>query len=216
MWPIIFNTLTCLILPMTLFWLSQKFVDYCHQKWGLDTIDENNNADPSTTIVMVDQSIIMTKSINQYLNRHRSLLNMITTVTSLILDTIILCIMWEAVVGEFKYLLVLITSISIRQVSQLMVQIKSCPSLLWIDPGFPSLFVNYNIRTDYYFSGHTVCATVGYLFLSDCGFGYLGMIILAIEVIFISVTHAHYYPDILTGFLTPFALLSMFERVGLI
>jgi hypothetical protein len=156
---------------------------------------------------LIDRTLIITYRINRLLMQYPKILTLLTIVTSYLLDFIILVIMIEAcITTESKEIIILWISIIIRQISQLVIQIDPVPTLLWKDPGLPSLFVNYQVKSDFYFSGHTTCSVIAWLFLQRYQYYISSWLLLILEISFISITHSHYYTDILTGIMTPLAI----------
>jgi len=52
----------------------------------------------------------------------------------------------------------LVLLLALRQVMQALCALPPPPNLIWRYPGFPSLFVTYNVGNDFFFSGHTAIA----------------------------------------------------------
>jgi hypothetical protein len=159
---------------------------------------------------MTDRSLILTQGINNFLREHPSILRFVTFVTSIFLDFVVLSMMIDSIFDDTsKEFLILWFSIVIRQISLTIVRIKPVPTLLWKNPGFPSIFVKYDIQSDFYFSGHTVCSVIGWLFLQRHDFIITSWLFLISEILFVATTHSHYYADILTGITTPLAIAYM-------
>jgi len=195
-----------ILFPIFIFRKSQIMIGDYHKKHTIK-FNNNDNSNNIGTTELIDRTLILTSGVNNFFKYHTKLLTLFTITSSLFLDLTIIFIMIDAVNnGQSREISILWSSIILRQLSQLIVQIKPVNSLLWKYPGIPSIFVNYNVTTDFYFSGHTVCAVVGYLFLHRLKYFLIGWLFLIFEISFISITHSHYYPDIFTGITTPLAI----------
>jgi hypothetical protein len=187
------------LLPLLLFRKSQDFIEKIHS--GLN--DNNVVISPRLT----DNMLLITRPINFYLKRHPRIVQIFTILSSFCLDFVITWLLIDSVnKSTFDEVILLWLSIIIRQLSQLVVQLEKVPTLLWQDPGVPSILVKYEVSTDFYFSGHTVCSVVGLLFLQKQGYALLGWAFFLLEISFITVTHSHYFPDILTGITVPLSI----------
>jgi membrane-associated phospholipid phosphatase len=73
---------------------------------------------------------------------------------------------------------------------------------IWHYPGFPSLFVTYNVANDYFFSGHTGIAVFGAIELARFRRTWLtalAAIVVVFEIAAVLVLRAHYTMDVFTG-----------------
>lgn len=74
--------------------------------------------------------------------------------------------------------------------------------MIWHDPGFPTLFVTYDVKNDFFFSGHTGIAVLGAIELFRIG-GYkwlmMGILFAIFETSTVLILQAHYTMDVLTA-----------------
>ena len=75
--------------------------------------------------------------------------------------------------------------------------------MIWHYPGFPSLFVTYNVANDYFFSGHTGIAVLGAIELARLRRDWLTALAAiawsSFEIATVIVLRAHYTMDVFTG-----------------
>jgi len=96
----------------------------------------------------------------------------------------------------------LLLLLGLRQVMQALCALPAPPSLLWHYPGFPSLFVTYNVANDYFFSGHTGIAVLGAVELSKLRKPWLtalAVTVVMFEAATVLILRAHYTMDVFTG-----------------
>lgn len=77
------------------------------------------------------------------------------------------------------------------------------PNYIFESPGFPSFFVNYMKSNDLYYSGHSGGLTlVLFFFIYEKKYkrALLSFFILCFTIIFLLITNAHYFNDIIIGF----------------
>jgi hypothetical protein len=83
-------------------------------------------------------------------------------VSSAVIDAIGLFLLGSWIFGgSVRPFLGLLLLLGLRQMMQALCALPAPPDLLWHYPGFPSLFVTYNVSNDYFFSGHTGIAVLG-------------------------------------------------------
>jgi membrane-associated phospholipid phosphatase len=91
------------------------------------------------------------------------------------------------------------------------------PNMIWHYPGFPSLFVTYNVGNDYFFSGHTAIGVFGALELARQRRQWLTGLALAVvlfEIATVLILRAHYTMDVFTGAVAALWIGSLCDRVG--
>ena len=88
--------------------------------------------------------------------------------------------------------------------------------MIWRKPGFPGLFVTYNVANDFFFSGHTAVATLGAIELAHVAppwMGVLGAVIAVGEGLTVLVLRAHYTMDVLTAAVAGFVAADLAAAV---
>jgi membrane-associated phospholipid phosphatase len=89
--------------------------------------------------------------------------------------------------------------------------------MIWRNPGFPSLFVTYNVGNDFFFSGHTAIAVFGAIELSRMRRRWLtalGFAVVIFEVATVLTLRAHYTMDVFTGAVTALWVSALCDSVG--
>jgi hypothetical protein len=95
--------------------------------------------------------------------------------------------------------------LAIRQLIQALTKLPAPAGMIWHNPGFPTLFVTYRVRSDFFFSGHTAIAVLGAMELARFGKRWLtSLAALAVlfEIATLIVLRAHYTMDIFAGLIT--------------
>jgi hypothetical protein len=93
----------------------------------------------------------------------------------------------------------------IRQPMQMLVTFPIPETIIWHDPGFPTLMTTYEISHDFYFSGHTGISMVGMFELIRYGKRWLtalAILVVVFEIFSALVTYAHYTADVYTAVIT--------------
>lgn len=90
----------------------------------------------------------------------------------------------------------------LRQLSQAAVALPPPPGIIWRDPGFPSLFVTYDVGNDFFFSGHTALAVYGAMQLAALHVPLLtaaGIVVAALQIVAVIALRAHWTIDVVAG-----------------
>jgi len=94
--------------------------------------------------------------LNLYFWQRASAANVLLIVSSGLIDILGLFLVAEWIfLGRSRAFLGLVLLLGLRQVMQALCALPAPPNMIWHYPGFPSLFVTYNVGNDYFFSGHT-------------------------------------------------------------
>jgi PAP2 superfamily C-terminal len=145
----------------------------------------------------------LTSGLNAYLQHAPGVTNALLIVSSAMIDAIGLFLLGSWVLGgSVRPFLGLLLLLGLRQVMQALCAFPAPPNLLWHYPGFPSLFVTYNVANDYFFSGHTGIAVLGAVELSKLRKPWLttlGVTVVMFEVFTVLILRAHYTMDVFTG-----------------
>jgi membrane-associated phospholipid phosphatase len=157
-----------------------------------------------------DHLHVLTASTNAWLNAHPKAANGLLIVTSLLIDAMTLFVLARALFGDsFLPFWGLFGLFALRQLSQATVALPPPPGIIWRHPGFPSLFVTYEVGNDLFFSGHTALAIYGAVQLAALGIPALtvaAIIVAVLEMAAVIALGAHWTMDVLTGLLA--ALLA--------
>jgi hypothetical protein len=146
---------------------------------------------------------MLTAGLNAYLQHAPGTTNALLIVSSAVIDAIGLFLLGSWIFGgSVRPFLELLLLLGLRQVMQALCALPAPPNLLWHYPGFPSLFVTYNVANDYFFSGHTGIAVLGAIELSTFGKRWLtalAIVMVAFEAATVLILRAHYSMDVFTG-----------------
>jgi hypothetical protein len=156
--------------------------------------------------------------LTEWLAHHDHAANLLLVVTSAVIDLLGCYLLFSGVMGStVRPLLGLLLLFALRQVCQALIALPPPPTMLWRDPGVPSLFVTYQTGNDFFFSGHTAIAVYAALELSRYQLRWLkvtAVSIAAIEALTVLVLRAHYSMDVLTAMLAAICASSIAARLG--
>jgi membrane-associated phospholipid phosphatase len=144
--------------------------------------------------------------LNLYFGQHASAANVLLIVSSGLIDILGLFLVAEWIfLGRSRAFLGLVLLLGLRQVMQALCALPAPPNMIWRYPGFPSLFVTYNVGNDYFFSGHTAIAVFGAMELARLRRGWLTVLAFAVvlfEIAAVLILRAHYTMDVFAGAVT--------------
>ncbi len=156
--------------------------------------------------------------VNLYFGQHATAANVLLIITSALIDLFGLFLIAEWVfVGRSRGFLGLVLLLALRQVMQALCALPVPPNMIWRYPGFPSLFVTYNVGNDFFFSGHTAIAVFGAIELSRLGRRWLtvlGFAVVIFEVATVLILRAHYTMDVFTGAVTALWVAALCDSVA--
>jgi len=156
--------------------------------------------------------------VNLYFGQHATAANVLLIITSALIDLFGLFLIAEWVfVGRSRGFLGLVLLLALRQVMQALCALPPPPNMIWRYPGFPSLFVTYNVGNDFFFSGHTAIAVFGAIELSRLGRRWLtvlGFAVVIFEVATVLILRAHYTMDVFTGAVTALWVAALCDSVA--
>jgi hypothetical protein len=145
----------------------------------------------------------LTAGLNAYLQHSPSAANALLIVSSALIDALGLFLLARWIfAGTVRPFLGLVLLLGLRQVMQALCALPTPPDMIWRYPGFPSLFVTYNVANDYFFSGHTGIAVFGAIELARFRRNWLTALAIAVvvfETVTVLVLRAHYTMDVFTG-----------------
>lgn len=156
--------------------------------------------------------------VNLYFGQHATAANVLLIVSSALIDLLGLFLIAEWVfVGRSRGFLGLVLLLALRQVMQALCALPPPPNMIWRYPGFPSLFVTYNVGNDFFFSGHTAIAVFGALELARLRRRWLtvmGFAVVIFEVATVLILRAHYTMDVFTGGVTALWVAALCDSVA--
>lgn len=148
-----------------------------------------------------------TAPLNSYVQSYHWLGDTLIIIYSLTGDAIVLTLIACAIVqSSIRPVLPLLVFMILRQTMQLLVSFPSDPGIVWHYPGFPSLFLNYSVKGDFYFSAYVGINILGALEFGEIfkrpwlrTLNFFGAALVAFIVI---VLRSHYTTDIYTSAMT--------------
>lgn len=145
----------------------------------------------------------VTAPANTWLHRHPRTADALLVASSLWIDMVTLFVFAKALLGpDFAPFWGLLGLFAARQICQALVALPAPPGIIWRPPGFPSLFVTYEVGNDFFFSGHTALAVYGALQVSALGLPWLGGVAIAMaaaEIVVVIALRAHWTLDVVAG-----------------
>lgn len=148
---------------------------------------------------------VATAKWNAVLHRKPRLANSVLVASSGGVDLLTLFVLGWSVLGpSFMPFWGLLGLFALRQVSQATVALPAPEGIIWRHPGFPSLFVTYDVGNDFFFSGHTALAVYGAIQLATLQIPVLtaiGIAVAVAEMVVVIVLRAHWTMDVLAGVL---------------
>jgi hypothetical protein len=156
--------------------------------------------------------------LNSYFTQHGSAANVLLIVSSAFIDMLGLFLVAEWIFfGRSRAFLGLVLLLGLRQVMQTLCALPAPQNMIWHYPGFPSLFVTYNVANDYFFSGHTALAVFGASEVARLRRPWLTGIafsLVVFEVVVVLILRAHYTMDVFTGALAAWWVATLTESIA--
>lgn len=156
--------------------------------------------------------------VNLYFGQHATAANVLLIVSSALIDLLGLFLVAEWIfLGRSRSFLGLVLLLALRQVMQALCALPPPPNMIWRYPGFPSLFVTYNVGNDFFFSGHTAIAVFGAIELARLRLRWLTVLACAVvifEVCTVLILRAHYTMDVFTGGVTALWVAALCDSVA--
>ena len=154
--------------------------------------------------------------LNPYFAHHASAANALLIVSSGLIDVLGLFLVAEWIfLSRSRAFLGLLLLLGLRQVMQGLCALPAPANMIWHYPGFPSLFVTYNVGNDYFFSGHTAIAVFGAIEVSRWRRQWLtalAIVVVFFEIAAVLILRAHYTMDVFTGALAALWVGSLGEQ----
>lgn len=152
---------------------------------------------------MYDHLHVVTAGWNRWLHDRPRAAHAVLIASSLGVDAVTLFVLALAVFGpSFQPFWGLLALFMLRQLSQAAVALPPPPGIIWRDPGFPSLFVTYDVGNDFFFSGHTALAVYGAMQLAALHLPWLtaaGVVVAALQIVAVIALRAHWTIDVVAG-----------------
>ncbi len=156
--------------------------------------------------------------LNFYFGQHASAANALLIVSSGFIDLFGLFLVAEWIfLGRSRAFLGLVLLLGLRQIMQALCALPAPPNMIWRYPGFPSLFVTYNVGNDYFFSGHTAIAVFGAIEVARLRYLWLtafALTVVVFEVATVLILRAHYTMDVFAGAVTALWVAALCESIG--
>ena len=156
--------------------------------------------------------------LNFYFGQHASAANALLIVSSGFIDLFGLFLVAEWIfLGRSRAFLGLVLLLGLRQIMQALCALPAPPNMIWRYPGFPSLFVTYNVGNDYFFSGHTAIAVFGAIEVARLRYPWLtafALTVVVFEVAAVLILRAHYTMDVFAGAVTALWVAALCESIG--
>jgi membrane-associated phospholipid phosphatase len=156
--------------------------------------------------------------LNSYFGQHPSAANALLIISSGCIDALGLFLVAEWIlVGRVRPFLGLVLLLGLRQIIQTLCTLPAPLHMIWRYPGFPSLFVTYNVGNDYFFSGHTAIAVFGAMELARFRRKWLtalAVVIVFFEIAAVLILRAHYTMDVFAGAMAGLWVAAFSEAVS--
>ncbi len=160
----------------------------------------------------------LTAGWNSYFSQHARAADALLMVSSALIDALGLFLVGRWLFGEsVRPFFGLVLLMVLRQLMQALCALPAAPSMIWHDPGFPSLLVTYHVANDFFFSGHTAIAVFGALELSRLRHKWLtaaAALIVIFEIATVLILRAHYTIDVFAGAVAALWIAGLSERIS--
>ncbi|MBX7066287.1 MAG: hypothetical protein K1X28_03560 [Parachlamydiales bacterium] len=159
-----------------------------------------------------------TSGINTYLHNHSWAANTLQILYSLFGDLSVLTLYFFMIfTRSIRPILPMFIFMVLRQLLQALVSLPLPTGLIWEYPGFPSLFSNYELDTDFYFSAFVGINLLTTLYLMKYRIRWLtilGFGIVIFEAFADIVLRSHYTTDIYTSIMTAIFSFLVAEKLS--
>lgn len=145
--------------------------------------------------------------LTMYISQNLNIRDILTITGSNLLDVFVVSFMFVYVLNgkSWKPFLHLGMFYALRgAIIQSVFLLEFYDTLLFANPGFPSLIVPFDRAPDFFYSGHVGCALIVGLSLHDMGYNemfWVGLILAIYEAFVMTVLRAHYSIDVIFGLL---------------
>lgn len=178
--------------------------------WTLTQYFLEKDDNPSNKIIDRVHKFSLCKSINKYLLNNVVLTKCLLILTTLMIDVNILYYCYDFLFNNNVLpIYLLFAGIILRQVCQSIVKIPIPKNIIWYNPNFPTLLMNYSVSNDFFFSGHTLTSLIfGFEMYKSSNYFVKAYALFFMfgEILFVLVTRSHYFMDVYASIATYFML----------
>ena len=193
-----------LLLSLYIFWTQSQY-------FLIDDLAVDNSSNSSNSSCVIDRihRSELVQDVTTYLlaNPDKAAVHIATT--TFLIDATIVVLMGLAIFdGEYRTPILLFAGIFLRQPCQYITKLPVPDQMIWFDPGFPTLFMVYDVQNDFFFSGHTLIAMImgGDLLERNIWCKIYGVFFIFYEIAFVLLTRSHYFMDVYAAVATYFML----------
>jgi len=159
---------------------------------------------------IVDFSHELTESWNLYVRANPIFADQVMIISSLLVDLSVLYLTLASFFAKsWRTAVATATVIIFRQICQFTIEFPIPEGLYFKHPGFPSLFVTYDVKTDFFFSGHTslmVTCAIDMVRRTGSKVLFLSTVFLCLfQMGVVLIFRFHYIPDVITALFAAFA-----------
>jgi hypothetical protein len=161
----------------------------------------------------------LVENILHFLSENKDIARLNIIITTLLLEISIIYSLGVAIINNnLKIPYLLCVGIFFRQFCQSMTKfpVPDKMSHAWFDPNFPTIFMNYEVENDFFFSGHTLTALIiGGDFIEQNNIFYkiYGFFLIMYEILFVLLTRSHYFVDVYGAISTYFMIKYFYEKL---
>ena len=117
--------------------------------------------------------------------------------------------------GKHRPIYLLIGGVILRQLCQYMSRLPAPDGMVWFNPGFPTLLLNYEVNSDFQWSGHTYISVLfGCELLKSHNWliKLYALFHIVSEISFVLITKGHYFMDIYGAITSYFMLIYLYDK----
>ena len=191
------------------------YVVIFYQFWFITQGFLETDSYSNTTIIDRTHTFIPFQYINELLNGNIYFAKFSIMITTLMIDINIVYYFYRFLFhNEKKTILILMCGTILRQLCQYINRLPMPENMIWFDPGFPTVIMNYSVANDFFFSGHTLTALIFGIEMIKSEKWYIkcySVVYMSCEIIFILASRAHYFMDVYAAFCTYFMINYFYD-----
>lgn len=176
-------------------------------------------SEPQIPCGIRDNLEILTSGINAYLRTHPVTADWVMILYSGFGDLAVLFLLAFAWINRsVESILPLFVFVFFRQILECLVSLPLPEGLIWHYPGFPSLFSNYSIYNDFYYSAYVGINILKTMYLWKFKIKWVnvaGILIIIYEAFADLILRSHYTADIFTSTVTAIAVFLYTRKLSL-
>ncbi len=150
----------------------------------------------------------LVENIIDYLEKNIHIARFHIALTTFLIDiTLIIIILKSIWLNDYKFPIIYIIGIILRQICQFINQLPIPNRMIWFDPGIPTIFMVYVTENDFFFSGHTLTGiSIGIELIEQNNIltKIYGIFFMIYQIIFVLITRCHYFMDVYAAIATYF------------